>query len=205
MLFSSDYVLYWFDYLMGYDVMFAQIGWNHTLNQDIALIRGAATLQNKDWGTIITWRYNDPPYLDSAENVYDQMVTSYKAAAEYIVLFNYPTYPETNQFGVMTDEHFEALENFWNNVVTNSEVVHASEKAEAVLVLPQNYGWGMRTCDDKIWAFWEPDEKSEQIWTNLSILLEQYGTNLDIIYDDPNYPPENIYTQIYYWNQTINP
>jgi hypothetical protein len=169
------------------------------------LVRGAATLQNKEWGTIITWKYNNAPYLDTAENIYDQIVTSYKAGADYIVLFNYPTYPETNQYGVMTDDHFDALEDFWNNVVTNSEVVHGSEKAEAVLVLPKNYGWGMRSLTDKIWAFWEPDEKSEQIWSNLCILLEKYGINLDIIYDDQNYSPVDNYDQIYYWNQTINP
>jgi len=205
MLFSSDYVLYWFDYLMGYDVMFAQVGWNHTITQDIALIRGAGTLQNKSWGTIITWKYDDPPYLDTPQNIYEQMLTSYTAGADYIVLFNYPTYPETNQFGAMNDEHFDALEKFWTDVVTNSEVVHGSQKAEAVLVLPQNYGWGMRNCDDKIWAFWEPDEKSEQIWSNICLLLENYGTNLDIIYEDPNYLLNNNYEQVYYWNQTIGP
>ena len=42
--FISDYVLHWFDYL-GYDVVFAQLGWNHTLEQDIGLVRGAARLQ----------------------------------------------------------------------------------------------------------------------------------------------------------------
>ena len=203
MLFSSDYVLYWFDYLMGYDVMLAQVGWNQTLEQDIALIRGAATVQNKSWGTIITWKYDHPPYLDTAENIYDQMVTSYLTGANYVVFFNYPTYPETNLYGAMNDAHFDALENFWNNVVTNSEVVHGSAKAEAVLVLPQNYGWGMRTLDDKIWAFWEPDEKTDQIWTTLCELLDQYGTSLDIVYDDPNFPPADYYQKIYYWNQTI--
>jgi hypothetical protein len=59
--FTSDYALYWFDYLAGYDVVLAQFGWNHTLAQDIALIRGAARLQNKSWGAIITWKYNKPP------------------------------------------------------------------------------------------------------------------------------------------------
>ncbi|MFZ7137239.1 MAG: hypothetical protein ACOWW1_02295 [archaeon] len=204
-LFSSDYVLYWFDYMMKYDVILAQIGWNHTLSQDIALIRGAATFHNKSWGTIITWKYDGPPYLDTPENIYDQMVTSYTSGAKYVVLFNYPTYPKTNHYGAMTDEHFKALEDFWINAVTNPEVVKGSTTAEAVLVLPQNYGWGMRNCDDKIWGFWEPDEKSEQIWSNLCMLLEQYGTNLDIIYEDPNYPPVENYAQIYYWNQTINP
>ena len=151
-VFSSDYALYWFDYLMGYDTIFAQVGWNHTLEQEIALVRGAATLQNKSWGTIITWKYNNPPYLDNARNIYNQMRTSYDAGAEYIVIFNYPTYPEDNPYGVMTDAHFTALESFWKYIVKNPTVVHGKTKAEAVLVLPKNYGWGMRSPEDTIWA-----------------------------------------------------
>lgn len=203
-VFTSDYMLYWFDYLMGYDVMFAQLGWNHTLAQDIALVRGAADLQNKSWGTILTWKYFESPYLDTAENIYDQMVTSYDAGADYIIIFNYPTYPEGNPYGVMTDEHFGALESFWNDVVTNPEVVHGSVKAEAVLVLPQDYGWGMRYPEDTIWAFWDADEKSPQIWTILQHLLNQYGTRLDIVYDDPAFPVTGKYPQIYLWNQTTS-
>ena len=103
----------------------------------------------------------------------------------------------------MTDEHFEALESFWNDIVKNPEVIHGSVKAEAVLVLPQNYGWGMRNPEDKIWAFWGPDTKSEQIWTILQQLLQQYGTHLDIVYDDPAFPVTGNDQQIYYWNQTI--
>jgi hypothetical protein len=104
-IFASDYALYWFDYLSGYDVMLTQIGWNHSLTQDIALIRGAARMQNKDWGAIITWKYNEPPYLDSGEAIYQQMLTSYRAGAKYIVIFNYP-YSDGAAFGTMTDEHF---------------------------------------------------------------------------------------------------
>ena len=51
-VFTSDYGLYWFDYLSGYDVVLGQVGWNLTLNQQIALIRGAATMQNKSWGVV---------------------------------------------------------------------------------------------------------------------------------------------------------
>lgn len=200
--FTSDYALYWFDYLMGYDVMLAQIGWNHTLEQDIGLVRGAANLQNKEWGTIITWKYEEAPYLDTPENILDQMVISYEAGADYIVVFNYPTYPEGNVYGAMTDEHFDALETFWN-YITQNQIVHGSKMAEAVLVLPEGYGWGMRNLQDKIWAFWEPDEKSEQIWTNIHQLLDQYGTSLDIVYNDPEYPVTGKYAQIYYWNQTL--
>jgi hypothetical protein len=202
-VYTSDYMLYWFDYVMGYDVVFAQLGWNHTIAQDIALTRGAANLQNKSWGTMITWKYNHPPYLDTPENIYDQLLASYMNGADYIVLFNYPAYPEGNQYGAMTDQHFQVLEQFWNEVATNPDVVHGSNKAEAVLVLPKNYGWGMRNPEDKIWGFWEPDENSQQIWAISQQLLAQYGTKLDIIYDDPAYPLADKYAQIYMWNQTL--
>ena len=45
--FTSDYGLYWFDYLGGYDVLFAETGWNCSLAQQIALVKGAARLQDK--------------------------------------------------------------------------------------------------------------------------------------------------------------
>jgi hypothetical protein len=200
-LFVSDYALYWFDYLAGYDVVFAQAGWNHSLAQDIALVRGAARLQGKSWGTIITWKYTEPPYLDSSEAIYGQMRTAYESGAKYVVLFNYPTL-EGNAYGVMKDEHFDALERFWNDVVQNPEVVHGGIDAEAVLVLPSNYGWGMRRPDDKIWGWWEPDEKSPQIWNISRQLLAEYSSRLDIVYDDQTFPVEGVYKQIYYWNQT---
>lgn len=199
--FTSDYVLYWFDYLAGYDVVFAQFGWNHTTFQDIALIRGAAYLQNKSWGAIITWKYTSPPYLASGEEIYDQMRIAYECGAEYVIIFNYPTI-EGNNYGILQDEHFEALERFWNEVVQNPQMVHRGIKAEAALVLPRNYGWGMRHPEDTIWGLWNPDEKAQQIWELLQKTLAKHGLHLDIVYDDPTYPATGKYQQIYYWNQT---
>jgi hypothetical protein len=200
--FVSDYALYWFDYLAGYDVVLAQAGWNHTLVQDIALVRGASRMQNKTWGEMITWKYRHPPYLDSGEVIYEQMRTAYECGAEYIMIFNFPTL-EGNDYGIMTDEHFDALERFWKDTVKNSEVIHGSIEAEAALVLPKNYGCGMRHQEDRIWGWWGPDNKSQQIWTISRQLLTQYGTHLDIVYDDPAFPVTGKYKQIYYWNQTI--
>jgi hypothetical protein len=40
---------------------------------EIGLVRGAVNLQDKDWGTIITWKYNQSPYLLNGEELYDQM------------------------------------------------------------------------------------------------------------------------------------
>ncbi|MGD2065901.1 MAG: hypothetical protein PVI43_01860 [Candidatus Bathyarchaeota archaeon] len=198
---TSDYVLYWFDYKAGYDVLLAQVGWNHTLAQDIALVRGSATLHNKPWGTILTWKYNHTPYLDSGEAIYNQMRTAYEAGAEYVVVFNYAE-DMTGPYGTLQDEHFDALERFWNEVVQSSSVNHGSVEAEAVLVLPESYGWGMRDLEDKIWGLWGPDENSHQIWILCQSLLDQYGLGLDIVYSDPEFVVEGKYPQVYYWNQT---
>ncbi|MCJ7767682.1 hypothetical protein MUP79_04775 [Candidatus Bathyarchaeota archaeon] len=201
--FTSDYALYWFDYKSGYDVMLAQLGWNDTIPQDIALVRGAARMQGKPWGAIITWKYTEPPYLDTGKEIYNQMLMAYEAGAEYVLVFNYPQL-EGNAYGVMTDEHFEALERFWNEVMTvpNLRTIPDSSQAEAALVLPRNYGWGMRDPEDRIW-YWGPDEKSPQIWELSRKLLSQYGLRLDIVYDDPAFPVTGKYPRIYYWNQSI--
>ena len=71
------------------------------------------------------------------------------------------------------------------------------------MVLPENYGWGMRFPDDKIWGLWGPDKKSSQIWELSRNPIEQYGLGLDIIYDDSEFSFEGKYNKIYYWNQTI--
>jgi hypothetical protein len=195
--FTSDYALYWFDYLSGYDVVLAQFGWNNSLPQDIASVRGAANLQNKDWGAIITWKYDHYPYLDDGEAVYEQMRTAYETGAKYAVIFNYAE-NMTGPYGTLQEEHFMALERFWNDVVQNPAVKQGSIKGEAVLVLPQNYGWGMRSPEDKIWGLWNADEKSEQIWNLRSGLIQEHGFSLDIVYDDPAFPVEGKYVQTFY-------
>ena len=202
--FTSDYTLYWWDYLGGYDVMLAQFGWNHTITQDIALVRGAARLQNKTWGAIITWKYTEEPYLEENRTViYNQIRMAYEAGATYVILFNYPKIEGNPYGGVLTDEHFEALERFWNDVMTKpNQKTRDFNQAEVALVLPKNYGWGMRNPNDSIWGFWGPDERSPQIWEISRKLLAQYGLSLDIVYDDPAFPAAGNYSQIYYWNQT---
>jgi hypothetical protein len=202
-LFISDYALYWWDYKAGYDVLLAQFGWNHTIAQDIALVRGAARMQNKTWGAILTWKYDEPPYIDSGENIYQQMLMAYETGAKYVVIFNHPKIGD-NPYGVLMDEHFEALEKFWNDTMKapNQKALPDFSQAEAALVLPRNYGWGMRRPDDRLWGFWGPDEKSPQTWETTHKLLEQNGLNLDIVYDDPDFPFTGRYPRIYYWNQT---
>ncbi len=200
-LFTSDYALYWWDYKGGYDTVFAQLGWNNTVEQEIGLVRGAANLQNKSWGTIITWKYMQSPYLASGEEIYQQMKASYECGAKYVIIFNYAE-DMTGPYGTLQEEHFQALERFWNDVVQNPLYARGSAKAEAALVLPADYGWGMRTPNDTIWGLWQPDGNSGQVWTQLQDKLDQYGQKLDIVYDDPAFPVSGNYSQVFYWNQT---
>jgi hypothetical protein len=202
--FTSDYVLYWFDYLGGYDNVFAQLGWNQSVNKQISLIRGAATMQNKDWGAIITWKYTQVPYLDTGQNIYNQMEAAYNAGAKYILLFDlvFDPYNVTDKpYGTLTDNHFQALQNFWDQVITK-QTPNAAH-AEAVLVLPYNYGYGLRNINDKIWGFWGPDDKSPLVWNISQTLLNKYGLHLDIVYDDAAFPIQGNYSKVYFWNQTI--
>ena len=198
--YMSDYGLYWYDYAGGYDVLFAELGSNCSVAEQIAQIKGAARLQNKAWGAIITWTYTLEPYLDSGDQIYNQMLSSYQAGAKYIVIFDYP-YNESSLYGVMGNDQFLALQRFWNDIHDTNYLDLSGPNA--VLVLPKNYGWGMRNPNDTIWGFWPADDKSQQIGTAISTLLTEYGVTLDIVYDDPAYPISNFgYQHIYYWNQT---
>ena len=202
-IFTSDYALYWWDYLSGYDILLAQFGWNNTVAQEIGLVRGAANMQDKSWGAIITWKYNgtEGRYLANGTEIFDQMRTAYECGAKYVILFNYAE-EGRGPYGTLQPEHFEALQRFWNEVVHNPAVPHGSVKADTALVLPHNYGWGMRNSDDTIWGLWNADDKSPQVWAQLQNALEAHGLRLDIVYDDSAYPVTGLYRQIYYWNQT---
>jgi hypothetical protein len=198
-VFTSDFVLYYYDYLSGYDTVFAEFGWNNSRIRQVGLCRGASKMLNKDWGAIITWTYMRPPYLGSGAEIYEDMTTAYDAGAKYVVMFDYE---KENQKGILTEEHFRAMEQFWEYVSSNSK--KEKIKAQVAYILPNYYGWGMRHPDDKIWGIWDADEKSSIIWENLNKLETKYGLLLDIIYDDPQYDIKESYYQTFVWNATIN-
>ena len=196
-VFTADNALYWWDYLAGYDVVFAELGWNHNEAQHIGLCRGAANVQGKDWGAIITWATNDPPYLPSGSQMLEQLNTVYDAGAQYVIVFNYP---QINVYGALTEEHFEAMQTFWSRMHNSPR--NGLLKADVAVVLPKDYGWGMRQASDRIWGLWEVDELAPQIGAKIASLIEQYEFNLDIIYDDPYFNYTEKYSTIHYWNGT---
>lgn len=199
-LFTSDYALYWFDYKGGYDVVFAEFGWNYSRQLNVALCRGAATAQNKEWGVMITWTYNHPPYLESGPELYEDMVLAYNNGAKYILVFDTD---ENYAHGVLEEEHLDALKQFWNYAKNNPRKTEASSERVAY-VLPKGYAYGFRGPNDKIWGFWEgeDDPLSYGISVDVGKFLEDYDTKLDIIYDD-EIDMDDTYSKYVFWNGTI--
>jgi len=198
-LFTSDYALYWFDYLAGYNTVFAQFGWNYSRQWNDALCRGAATVQNREWGVIIVWTYNNPPYIESGEKLYDDLVLAYENGAKYILVFD--SNEEYTQ-GILKKEHLEALKQFWQHVKENPRSITPISERVAY-VLPKDFAYGFRGPNDKIWGLWEANEFSFEISTDLGSLLKEYDTNLDIIYDD-GIEFDNLYGKYICWNGTIS-
>jgi hypothetical protein len=197
-LFTSDYSLYWFDYQAGYDVVFAEFGWNYSRQLNVALCRGAATVQNKEWGVIITWTYNDPPYIESGPELYEDMVLAYENGAKYILVF------DTNENytgGILKEEHFGALEEFWQYTQTHPRNNNQIGKRVA-FVLPTDYGYGFRGPEDKIWGLWENTTLSLEMGYHLGYFLEEHGMNLDIIYGN-EITTNEIYSKYVFWNGII--
>jgi len=206
-LFTADLMLHWWVYLAGYDVVFTELGWNTPTGRQIALGRGAATMQDKDWGTIITWETDEPPYLGSDEQLYHYMIDSYRAGAKYVLVFNYPIYPENNPYGILSERQFEVMRYFWQYTQSYPRSTYGIVSADTVLVLPQNYGWGMRRSEyitaDFIWGIWPEDEKSPQILSNVQWMETHRGLQFDIVYDDPRFDYYKMYSNVVYWNATL--
>jgi hypothetical protein len=199
-LFTSDYALYWFDYKAGYDVIFAEFGWNYSRQLNVALCRGAATAQNRDWGVIITWTYDKPPYIESGEELYDDVVLAYQNGAKYIIVF------DTNgnyTHGILTEEHLEALKQFWQYTANNPRDSNGVSDRVA-FALPKDFAYGFRGPSDKIWGLWPANDTSYELCVNLDGQLKYYGTKLDVIYDgDVSYNNMCIYSKITFWNGTV--
>jgi hypothetical protein len=198
-LFTADYAFYWFDYKGGYDVVLAEFGWNYSRQLNIALDRGASTVQNRDWGLIIAWTYTHPPYIESGPKLYEDMVLAYDNGAKYIIVF------DTNENyteGILTQEHLDAIKQFWNYAENNPRKNYATSERVAY-VLPKAFAYGFRGPNDKIWGYWEANQQSYEISVQLGQLLEDYENRLDIIYEDGLQSIDSTeYSKLIFWNGT---
>ena len=198
-LFTSDYGLYWFDYKLGYDAILAQFGWNNSRPLQVSLVRGAAEAQKKNWGVIITWTYNQTPYLESAPQMYNDMILAYDSGATYLAVYDSSqNYANTT----LTQPDFTALENFWNYVQQNPDK-HGSLKADTAVVLPQDYGFGFRSQDDSVWQYHNATYWTKKMYSDVTNLVKKYNSRLDIVYSDQQFDSaiQKAYSQILYWPQ----
>ena len=115
-----------------------------------------------------------------------------------------PISPDNNPYGTLQDEHFSALQKFWNVIHSNPASI-AQNKATVAYVLPKDYGYGFRGSNDTIWGLFPADNLTQKISLDVHTLLTRYYGNLNIIYDDPKIigPTLSNYSRVYYWNQTI--
>jgi hypothetical protein len=207
----SDYALYWYDYLSGYDTIFTEFAGNQSRQMAIALCRGAmhtlnaddARTQSQDWGVMITWKYNQAPFLEDASELYSDMILAYENDAKYIIVFNSPeNQTNTSELGTLTTDHLDAMKKFWNYTKTNPR--DQVYPADIAYVLPHDYGFGFRTPNDTIWGIWSADELSPRIWNDTNDLLSTYSSRLDIIYET-KLDGESInlpYKTLIFWNGT---
>ena len=107
--FTSDYSLYYFDYQAGYDTVFAEFVWGYSRQLNVALCRGAATVQGKDWGAMITYAA-DTGQMESGADLYTDMLYAYTNGAKYIIIFDSDKNYTQNILG---PEHFDAMNQFW--------------------------------------------------------------------------------------------
>ncbi len=196
-LFTADYALYWFDYEAGYDVVLAEFGWNYSRQLNVGLCRGAATVQDKEWGVIVTWTYDHPPYIESGDRLYEDLVLAYENGAKYVLVFDSN---EEYTEGILQQEHFDALKRFWRYKEDNPRS-SVQDSNRVAYVLPKDFAYGFRGPNDKIWGLWEADAFSFEVSENLGKMLEQYGSRLDIIYNDA-LQLDSAYSKYIFWNGT---
>jgi hypothetical protein len=197
-LMTSDYALYDFDYKGGYNVVLAEFAYNLSKPLQLALCRGAATMNNEDWGVMITDTYTQAPYLENATQLYNDMVYAYQNGAKFILVFDSNLNYTEN---ILQQDQLNAMKQFWNYIYTNPQPQNLVQNRIAY-VLPAGYGFGFRGPNDTIWGLWPADSLSANIWGNVTSLLEQYGPNFDIVYEDSLQFSMIHYNKVIFWNGT---
>jgi hypothetical protein len=199
-IFTADYGLYWWDYKTDYTAIFAEFVGNQSRQRHIALCRGAAQAHDKNWGVIVTWKYDNTPYLEDGNALYEDLKLAYDNGAKYMIVFNYP---KIGPYGTLTEEHFDALKKFWEYSHNNPQNFD-STKANIAYVLPKDYGFGLRSAEDTIWGLFPADELSSKVWDDVNKLVNQYGAEFDIIYNDVEFQTvRNRYSMVIFWNETV--
>ena len=198
-LFTSDYALYWYDYEAGYNAIFAEFAWNYSRTLNVALCRGAATLQNRDWGVMITSTNPDPPYIESGSALYSDMLYAYQTGAKYIVVFDSnPTWTAD----ILGADQLGAMQMLWDYAKNNPRGPD-DPSLRTAYVLPSDFGFDFRGPNDTIWGLWSAssDPLAYDLSVSVQIMLTNYANNLDIVYQDGiQSATASVYGSLIYWN-----
>ena len=199
-LFTSDYGLYWFDYLTGYGTVFTEFVGNQSRQIAVALDRGAAHTLDKQWGAIITYPANST--IENPTQLYNDMAFAWQSDAKYIIVFDGNSTNAATS-GVLTQAHLNAMKQFWSYSQTNTR--SGEYLADTAYVLPADYGYGFRSSNDTIWGLWSADTLSAEVWSQANSLLATYGNKLDIVYATriDSEPITLPYKTLIFWNGTI--
>lgn len=199
-IFTADYGLYWWDYKTNYTAVFAEFVGNQSRQRHIALCRGAAQAHGKDWGTIVTWKYDNAPYLEDGTALYSDLTLAYAAGARYMIIFDYP---KIGPYGTLTEDHFDALQRFWDYSHSNPQVFGSSQ-AEVAYIAPKDYGFGFRSATDTIWGLFPSDQYSAKIWNDVNTLITRYDSRLNILFDDDDLAAvKRNYSTLFFWNEPV--
>ncbi len=200
-IFTADFGLYWWDYKAKYTAVFAEFVGNQSRQRHIGLCRGAAHAHDKDWGAIITWKYDNPPHIESSQELYDDLILAFTTGAKYVIVFDSP---KIGPYGLLNEGHFDILKRFWDYAQNNPRLFGLT-KVEAAYVMPRDYGFGLRKSDDTIWGIFPADNLSAKAWSDVELMVDRYGAGFDILFDDADYGRvKTRYDKINLWNDTVS-
>jgi hypothetical protein len=155
---------------------------------------------------MITWAYNEPPYMEAGPQLYNDMVSAYENGAKYIIIF------DSNKnwtHNVLTQDQFDAMKQFWQYTQENPRTgIPVSDRS--AYVLPENYGDGFRSPNDTIWGLWDANYNvaggssnfTSYIKMSVATLLQMFGPSLDIVYPANQIVESVGYKNVMYWNDT---
>ena len=156
----------------------------------------------------MTWTYDQSPYIENATALYSDLLTAYNNGAKYAIVFDYPG---NLTYGILTNDHLNALKNFYNYISTNPPNDPNYAQVKTAYVMPPDYGFGFRNAQDSIWGIWSGSSENQtqrtlnqKLLSDVNTLTQQYGTDFDIVFDNPqfNLATESRYDTLVYWNDT---
>ena len=91
--------------------------------------------------------------------------------------------------GLLQDEQFNAIQRFWTDVVQNPKVTNNVIGQDAWFCQVTDDGSVLRSPNDSYWGIWQPCKPVHtKFGMRFKCSLAKYGSNIDIIFDNPAYP-----------------